>query len=95
MEVELEQTLIDRLVAKKPASLLLISPEIPPGLASCLESAPEIQFEHTDFESLEKSILPLGRYEFVVVADLLNRMDVDLAEQLVFMLRDLHARCSG
>ncbi|MYI88870.1 MAG: hypothetical protein F4082_00960 [Gammaproteobacteria bacterium] len=92
MEVELEQTLIDRLVAKKPDSLLLISPEVPPGLASCLESAPEIEFEHTDFESIEKSILPLGRYDFVIVADLLNRMDVDLAEQLVCMLRDLHAK---
>lgn len=92
MRSELEQALIERLKSENPGTFLLIAPEIPAGLNTHLGNTPDVTLKHVVFESIGQSIAPLGRFDYVVVAETLDRLSREVSEQLISRLRDLHAK---
>lgn len=92
MSPDLEQALIERLEIEKPAAVLFIAPDISPGLTDHLNAKPGLALDHVIFESLQTSIVPLGRFDFVIIADTLEKLDRKESEQLVSRLRDMHSK---
>ncbi len=92
MNRQLEQELIERLDATHPATVLIVAPEMSVNLRNHLQTAVDSDHHHIVFENIETSISPLGRYEFIAVADTLEELRIDQAEQLIFHLRDLHGK---
>ena len=86
---QLEQALLERIKKDKPSIVLIVAPELPPSIEDFSRQTSEVSIEHVVFESVEHSIVPLGRYDFVAVV--LGSMQRSQAEHLVFRLRDLHA----
>ncbi len=92
MELQLEQVLVDRLGKQSPKDVLLIAPTVSPGLTDYFDSSRKIKFNHIVFCNIEQSIMPLGRFDFVIVADTVDQLEKAQAEQMISRLRDLHAK---
>ncbi len=92
MNQEHEQSLIEQLAAVKPSSILLVAPSVSTSLMQHFSATSDLVFDHVVFESIAKSIAPLGQYDFVIVADTLEHLETGQAEQLISRLRDLHAK---
>ena len=92
MNPDLEQALIERLEIEKPATVLFIAPEISPGLTDYLAAKKELKLDHIVFENLEQSVVPLGRFDFAIVADTLEKLERKESEQLISRLRDMHSK---
>ena len=92
MNERLDKVLIEQLKTQCPTDVLLIAPQVSPGLQNYLSDRAQTQLTHIEFHSLEQSVASLGRFEFVIVADTLDKLDKVNAELLIARLRDLHAK---
>ena len=92
MNSQLGQAVLRRLSVDLPKTLLIIAPELPSELLEYSEQAEDVTLTHVAFESLEKSVEQLGRFEFVIVVDTLENVKRQTAQQLVSRLRDIHAK---
>ena len=88
----LDKALTEQLTTQCPTDVLLIAPQVSPGLKNYLSDRPQTQLTHIDFRSLEQSVVSLGRFELAIVADTLDKLDKESAELLIARLRDLHAK---
>ncbi len=92
MNAELEQVLIDQLTATRPASILLIAPQVSMSLKRYLREVPGVAWKHIFFDDAEQSLANLEWYEFIIIADTLEYLSIEQAEQLISRLRDLHGK---
>lgn len=92
MDTEAEQALAGRLAQEKPATVLVVAKEIPDCVARYASQGVDTSVLHVVFESLEKSISNLGRFDFVVVCDTLEWLSRTDGEQLIARLRDIHSK---
>ena len=92
MNSQLGQAVLRRLGVDLPKTLLIIAPELPSELLEYSEQAEDVTLTHIAFESLEKSVEQLGRFDFVIVVDTLENVKRQTAQQLVSRLRDIHAK---
>ncbi len=89
---QIVQAAVQRLSVDLPKTLLIIAPELPSELLEYSEQAENVTLTHVAFESLEKSVGQLGRFDFVIVVDTLEKLKKQTAQQLVSRLRDIHAK---
>ncbi len=89
---QLVQAALQRLSVDLPKTLLIIAPELPSELLEYSKQAENVALTHVAFESLEKSVGQLGRFDFVIVVDTLEKLKKQTAQQLVSRLRDIHAK---
>ena len=87
-----------RLESHEPASLLAIGPQAGALLAAYQQSHPNSAIAYLDphgsfaGEALVAALGDHGRFDFVVVRGVLERIDANSGAHLMASLRDLHAR---
>jgi chlorite dismutase len=89
---QLVQAALQRLSIELPKTLLIIAPEMPSELLEYSAQAENVTLTHVAFDSLEKSVEQLGRFDFVIVVDTLEKLKKQTAQHLVSRLRDIHAK---
>ncbi|TDJ18305.1 MAG: hypothetical protein E2O65_06535 [Gammaproteobacteria bacterium] len=87
-----------RLELHRPESLLAIGPRAGALAAAYLSAHPDCRIEHLDTrgtlggERLLKVLARHGRFDFIIVRGVLERVDADTGAHLIARLRDMHSR---
>jgi hypothetical protein len=90
------QDLTRRLESHRPASLLAIGPQAGALVSDYQRAHPECAIEHLDphgtldGRSLLDELTNQGRFDFVVLRGVLERLDEDSGAHLIARLRDIH-----
>lgn len=85
------EALLDALEQFAPGSVLAISAGPIPALSAYRESHPDCQVMHCPPASALAQLEDLERFDVALVADALEQLDTDTAEQLLGRLRNLHS----
>ena len=88
-----------RLETRAPASVLAIGPQAKAPLSRYLDAHPECSVTHLDAhgtlggEALLLELESRGRFDFVILRNVLERIDAETGAHLIARLRDVHTRC--
>lgn len=88
----IQETLLESLQAAHPQTLLCVAPAPMSSVEAYLQHHPQCRIETVSPDDVPAAVARLGRFDYGLVHQTLERLDMDTGSALLARLRDLHCR---